>query len=95
MGTDTAAAHEGALSRHRHVQAADRPYHRRSQCRRRRHATPGTTLNTPPPATTIANALTGGTGANGQGLSPIQQAQKDVSGEGGQALQPAPAPQFG
>ena len=34
-------------------------------------------------------------GANGQGLSPIQQAQKDVSGEGGQALQPAPAPQLG
>ena len=57
--------------------------------------TPGTTLNTPPPATTIANALTGGTGANGQGLSPIQQAQKDVSGEGGQALPPAPAPQLG
>ena len=51
--------------------------------------TPGTTLNTPPPATSIANALTGGTGANGQGLSPIQQMQKDVSGEGGQALQPA------
>ena len=46
--------------------------------------TPGTTLNTPPPATSIANALAGGTGANGQGLSPIQQAQKDVSGgEGG------------
>ena len=58
-------------------------------------APPGTTLNTPPPATTIANALAGGTGANGQGLSPIQQAQKDVSGEGGQALQPAPAPQLG
>ena len=57
--------------------------------------TPGTTLNTPPPATSIANALTGGTGANGQGLSPIQQVQKDVSGEGGQALPPAPAPQLG
>ena len=56
---------------------------------------PGTTLNTPPPATSIANALAGGTGANGQGLSPIQQAQKDVSGEGGQALPPAPAPQLG
>ena len=58
-------------------------------------AAPGTTLNTPPPATTIANALAGGTGANGQGLSPIQQAQKDVSGEGGQALPPASAPQLG
>ena len=43
----------------------------------------------------IANALTGGTGADGQGLSPIQQMQKDVSGEGGQALQPAPPPQLG
>jgi Lysozyme like domain len=58
-------------------------------------APPGTTLNTPPPAASIANALTGGTGANGQGLSPIQQAQKDVSGEGGQALPPAAAPQLG
>ena len=57
--------------------------------------TPGTTLNTPPPAASIANALAGGTGANGQGLSPIQQAQKDVSGEGGQALPPALAPQLG
>lgn len=57
-------------------------------------ATPGTTLNTPPPATTIANALTGGTGQGGAGLSPIQQAQKDVGGEGGQALQPAQAPQL-
>ena len=58
--------------------------------------TPGTTLNTPPPATSIANALAGGTGANGQGLSPIQQAQKDVRRRrGGQALQPAPAPQLG
>ena len=61
--------------------------------------TPGTTLNTPPPppppATTIANALTGGTGANGQGLSPIQQAQQASSGEGGQALPPAAAPQLG
>ena len=55
-------------------------------------APPGTTLNTPPPATTIANALTG---ANSQGLSPIQQAQKDFGGEGGQPLPPAPAPQLG
>ena len=54
--------------------------------------TPGTTLNTPPPATSIANALAG---ANGQGLSPIQQAQKDIGGEGGQPLSPAPAPQLG
>ena len=54
--------------------------------------TPGTTLTTPPPAASIANALTG---ANSQGLSPIQQAQKDFGGEGGQALPPAPAPQLG
>ena len=57
--------------------------------------TPGTTLNTLPPATAIANALAGGTGADGKGLSPIQQAQKDVGGEGGQALPPAPPPQLG
>ena len=55
-------------------------------------APPGTTLNTPPPAASIANALTG---ANSQGLSPIQQAQKDFGGEGGQPLPPAPAPQLG
>ena len=58
--------------------------------------TPGTTLNTPPPATAIANALAGGTGADGKGLSPIQQAQQAFGGEGGgQALPPAPAPQLG
>ena len=51
---------------------------------------PGTTLNTPPPATSIANALTGGAGADGKGLSPIQQAQQAFGGEGGgQALPPA------
>ena len=55
--------------------------------------TPGTTLSTPPPATAIANALAGGTGADGKGPSPIQQAQQDVGGEGGQALPPALAPQ--
>ena len=59
-------------------------------------ATPGTTLNTPPPATAIANALTGGTGADGKGLSPIQQAQQAFGGEGGgQALPPAAPPQLG
>ena len=42
--------------------------------------TPGVTLNTPPPATSIANALTGGAGADGQGLSPIHQAQQASSG---------------
>ena len=74
--------------RHSIIMAGAAPFHT---------TTPGTTLNTPPPATTIANALTGGTGANGKGLSPIQQAQKDSSGGegGGQALQPAPAPQLG
>ena len=57
--------------------------------------TPGTTLNTPPPQS-LLGALTGGTGANGQGLSPIQQVQKDVGGEGGgQALPPAAPPQLG
>ena len=34
-------------------------------------------------------------GSGRQGLSPIQQAQQDVGGEGGQALPPAPAPQLG
>ena len=58
--------------------------------------TPGTTLNTPPPATAIANALAGGTGADGKGLSPIQQAQQAFGGEGGgQALPPAAPPQLG
>ena len=58
--------------------------------------TPGTTLNTQPPATSIANALAGGTGASGQGLSPIQQLQKDVGGgDQSQALQPAPPPPTG
>lgn len=42
-------------------------------------ATPGTTINTQPPAPSIANAFTGGTGADGKGLSPIQQLQKDLS----------------
>ena len=60
-------------------------------------ATPGTTLNTPPPAASIANALAGGTGADGKGLSPIQQMQQASGGGegGGQGLQPAPAPQLG
>ena len=56
-------------------------------------ATPGTTLNTQP---SLANILTGGTGADGKGLSPIQQAQQAFGGEGGgQALPPAAPPQLG
>ena len=50
-------------------------------------ATPGTTLNTTP---SLASILAGGTGADGKGLSPIQQAPQAFGGEGGgQALPPA------
>ena len=55
--------------------------------------TPGTTLNTTP---SLASILTGGTGADGKGLSPIQQAQQAFGGEGGgQASPPAAPPQLG